>query len=162
MPISASSSRVRVGPVPGGQGLFTAVAVPAGGTVLVLDGVIRPKPDRYSIQVDVASHLHPRPEALAEGEASPAPWWFLNHCCRPTVRIEGLRVVAVHDLAAGEQLRFDYDTTEWSLAEPFRCGCGHCGGRTVGGYARLGDEERARIDAIVAPHLRRLAGHGHA
>ena len=127
-----------------------------------LDGVLRPAADRYSIQVDVASHLHPHPGQLARDEAADLPWWFLNHSCRPSVRIDGLRVVAVRDLVAGEQLSFDYDATEWSMASPFRCGCGHCDGRMIRGYAHLDEEERSRRAAYVAPHLRRLAGHGHA
>jgi len=162
MPASASSSRVTVAPAPGGRGLFTVTPVAAGATVFELDGVLRSAPDRYSVQVDVAAHLHPHPGALARGESADLPWWFLNHSCRPTVWIDGRRVVAIRDLAAGEQLGFDYDATEWSLDEPFRCGCGHCDGRMVRGYAHLDADGRARIDAIVAPHLLRLAGHGHA
>ena len=162
MPVSASKSCLSVGSAPGGRGLFTTVPVAAGATVLELDGVLRPAPDRHSIQVDVASHLHPRPEALERGEAADLPWWFLNHSCRPTVRIDGLRVVALRDLAAGEQLSFDYDATEWSLASPFRCGCGQCDGRTVRGYAHLDEDDRAVRAGRVAAHLLRLARHGHA
>ncbi len=162
MPLSASSSRVTVGPAPGGRGLFTATPVAAGALLFELDGVLRGGPDRYSIQVDVASHLHPRPEQFARGEAADVPWWFLNHSCRPTVWIDGLRVIAVRDLAAGEQLSFDYDSTEWSLDAPFRCGCGECDGRTVRGYAHLDADGRAVRAGRVAAHLRRLAGHGNA
>lgn len=162
MPPSASKSCVSVGSAPGGRGLFTAVPVASGATVIELDGVLRSTPDRYSIQVDVGSHLHPLPEQLARGESADFPWWFLNHSCLPTVRIHGLRVVAIRDLAAGEQLSFDYDATEWSLDAPFRCGCGQCGGRLVRGYAHLDAEGRASRAGRVAAHLLRLAGHGHA
>lgn len=162
MSLSASHAQVEVRPVPGGRGLFTTVPVRAGETVLELDGVVKPVPDRFSIQVGVASHLHPSPEAPAEREAAAVPWWFLNHSCEPAVRIEGCRAVALRDLGAGEQLTFDYDSTEWSIAEPFRCGCGRCDGRLVRGYAHLDAGERARRAACVAPHLLRLAGHGHA
>lgn len=162
MPSPASSSRVTVGPAPGGLGLFAAMPVAAGSTVFAIDGVLQPAPDRYSVQVDVASHLHPFPEQLARGEAADLPWWFLNHSCRPTVRIEGLGVIAIRDLAAGEQLTFDYDATEWSLDAPFRCGCGQCGGRLVRGYAHLDAEGRAIRADRAAAHLLRLAGHGHA
>lgn len=162
MPAAASRSRVTVAPAPGGLGLFAVTPLDAGATVFELDGVLRSGPDRHSIQVDVATHLHPRPDAFARGESADLPWWFLNHACRPTVRIDGLRVVALRDIAAGEQLSFDYDATEWSLDAPFRCGCGQCGGRLVRGYAHLDAEGRASRAGHAAPHLLRLAGHGHS
>ena len=159
---SIFSAAVAVGPVSGGRGLFTTAAVRAGETVLEIDGVIRAQPDRFSIQVGERRHVHPAPEELARGESAEVPWWFLNHACRPSVRIDGRRAVAVRDLEAGEHLTFDYDTTEWSIATPFRCGCGGCGGRMVRGFAHLDAVERARHADAVAPHLLRLAGHGHA
>jgi hypothetical protein len=162
MRASLSLNKVEVGPVPGGRGLFTRRAVRADATVLVLEGTIRDAPDRFSVQVDVGRHLHPLPDELARGEAADVPWWFLNHSCEPSVRIVGTRVVALRDLEAGDHLTFDYDATEWSIASPFRCGCGRCDGRIVRGYAHLDAEERARRSATVAPHLLRLAGHGHA
>jgi len=161
MPASTRHA-VAVRPAPGGKGLFTTAAFRAGETVLELDGELRTEADRHSIQVDVERHLHPHPAALAEGESAPVPWWFLNHSCTPTVRIDGRRVVAVRDLAAGEPLVFDYDATEWSLASPFRCGCGACGGRLVRGYGHLDPDERERRGAYAAEHLRRRAADGHA
>jgi hypothetical protein len=162
MRASLSSTAVAVGPVSGGRGLFTTAAVRAGETVFEIEGEVRTAPDRFSIQVGEDRHLHPAPEELARGESAEAPWWFLNHACRPSVRIDGRRVVACRGLDPGDHLTFDYDTTEWSIASPFRCGCGGCGGRMVRGYAHLDAVERARHADAVAPHLLRLAGHGHA
>ena len=158
----SSVSVAMVGPVPGGRGLFAVRPVLARGVVLELEGELRREPDRYSIQVDTDLHLHPRPEALAAGESAAVPWWFLNHSCDPTVRIDGNRVVAIRDLDAGDPLVFDYDATEWSLASPFRCGCGSCGGRMVRGYGHLDAEARDRRGTNAAAHLRRRAAHGNA
>jgi hypothetical protein len=162
MRASLSSAAVAVGPVPGGRGLFSTQAVRAGEMVLEMDGVVRPEPDRFSIQVDVASHLFPSPDELARGESVGVPWWFLNHACRPTVRIDGTRAIALRDLAAGDRLTFDDGTTEWSIAGPHPRSCGSCDGRLVRGYAHLDASERECRAGRSAPHLLRLGGHGHA
>ena len=54
---------------------------------------------------------------------------LLNHHCNPNAEIweiadieEGL-VVAKCDIAAGEEITFDYETTESILAAPFKCDC---------------------------------------
>ena len=53
---------------------------------------------------------------------------FINHSCRPTTEFVhdqyGMRFVAVADLVPGDQVTFDYATTESEISQPFQCGCG--------------------------------------
>jgi hypothetical protein len=84
-------------------------------------------------------------------------WRFINHSCEPSTALRGSTLVALRDLAPGTEITFDYNTTEWELADPFPCHCGgvHCVG-TVRGYRHLDDAARTRILPWVAEHLRVL------
>lgn len=142
-----------------GAALFATCRIPAGTRVLAIEGRLQSHPTRYSIQLDVATHIE------ADGQLPEAemrrrhPWRFLNHSCDPNARVQGTTLVAVRAIGEGEQITFDYTTTEASMAEPFDCMCGAegCLG-TVRGFAHLDeDARRARADRL-APHLRAQAG----
>ncbi|MEY5032012.1 MAG: Phosphoribosylformylglycinamidine synthase [Planctomycetota bacterium] len=96
--------------------------------------------------------------ALADDEMRRRhPWRFLNHSCDPSAAVQSRSLIALRPIAAGEQITFDYTTTEGSMAEPFTCLCGASGCvGTVRGFAHLSAaEQRARRDRL-APHLRAL------
>lgn len=86
-------------------------------------------------------------------------WAFLNHSCRPNVHADLPRrvMVAARPIDAGEELTFDYNTTEWELAQPFRCRCGatHCYGM-VQGFKHLPEPQQHVLLPHVAPHISRL------
>lgn len=149
--------RVEVREEAGYAGVFATAPFKEGAVIMELTGVPRTEADRYSIQVDVGTHLAPSDTPEADGEGA---WRFMNHACDPNVRVdvEARRLVARRAIGAGEELTFNYNTTEWEMAEPFDCGCGAavCEGE-VGGYARLSDAHRQRLEPDVAPHLRELA-----
>jgi uncharacterized protein len=62
---------------------------------------------------------------------------FINHSCAPNCRTEVIRgrvwIVARRDIAAGEELTYDYGFSlkEWRL-HPCRCGAARCAGFIVG------------------------------
>jgi hypothetical protein len=66
---------------------------------------------------------------------------FINHSCAPNCRAESLRgriwIVARRDIAAGEELTFDYGYAlkDWAL-HPCRCGAKRCAGYIVGASQR--------------------------
>ncbi|MEY4182579.1 MAG: hypothetical protein RLZZ217_1205 [Planctomycetota bacterium] len=141
-----------------GIGLWCDEPVACGCTIIGFDGEVRQSPGRYSIQVGQLEHLHPDDGAVAAGDRSRFAWRFLNHSCAPNCRVDGRRLVACRDLAAGEQLSFDYNATEWSLAEPFRCACGACGGEPIRGFAHLDAASRERRRPWLARHLMERLG----
>ena len=49
---------------------------------------------------------------------------YINHSCNPSCRIDGISVVAMRNIKAGEEITFDY-ASEGELASPFTCNC--CG-----------------------------------
>lgn len=146
--------RVAVRDVRSGRGLVALEAASAGAVILELDGEILPTASRHSVQVGMREHLHPSRDAVAADSVDRCSWRFLNHSCDPNCWLDGLVLRARRDIAPGEQLTFDYNCTEWSMASPFRCGCGACDGATVQGYAHLDADGRTRRAAHLAPHLR--------
>ena len=90
-----------------------------------------------------------------------SPWGALNHGCDPNVAIDVSRrvIVARRAIAAGDQLRFDYNTTEWELAESFVCNCGvpACVGVAMG-FAHLSSTRQQILLRDAAPHIRALHG----
>jgi hypothetical protein len=105
------------------------------------DFVLR-HPNTHSVQVSSEEHLD-------FANALPAAA-LTHHECEPNgdliVTADAVEFVARRDIATGEFLSFDYNTTEYFMATPFECKCGSevCLG-TVGGFKLLSPEHRAKI-----------------
>ncbi|MFO0828537.1 MAG: SET domain-containing protein [Phycisphaerales bacterium] len=125
-------SRFDVVRIDGAAHLVATAPIGAGVAILELVGVVRPTPDRYSVQLDDGAHLHPPDEFDADDDRY--FWRFLNHSCAPNAAFAGRTLVALRRIQAGDEITFDYNTTEADMATPFRCRCGHCFGRMIRGY----------------------------
>jgi hypothetical protein len=111
---------VRVGKVAGkGRGVFAVRRFTPGETVVSgraiseVDG-----PTRMSVALAWDRHVE-----------MDDPATLLNHDCEPNlgVRENALSAydfLALREIAAGEELTFDYAMTEYELAEPLSCLCG--------------------------------------
>ena len=142
-----------------GQGLFANATLRPGDAILELRGTVVPAPSRWSIQIARDRHIEPR--VREDGTVDPdAEWRFLNHSCRPSTVIDtvDLTVRAATPLEPGDELTFDYLTTELLMAEPFACACGAegCYG-VVSGFVDLPPERRAELLSRAAPHVREAA-----
>ncbi len=141
----------------GVAGLYATRAWKAGETICALDGIAQAYPTHYSIQVAPTEHLVPPLRAVADGDIEDYyRWCFINHSCAPNVYIDTATrtVVALADLAPGDELRYDYETTEWNMVEPFACDCGALSCRHhVRGFKHLTDTQRRGLSGPVAPHL---------
>lgn len=102
----------------GKLGLFASRQIDSGYIILVLDGNYFPEPTRTSIQIGDRHMEH------YEGG-------FMNHHCDPSAKIVRLHahgiieplVLASRKINQGEQVTFDYETTEEKLNNPFKCDC---------------------------------------
>lgn len=129
-----------------------------GTTILSIDGEEVPLPSRHSVQIGRGIHILPHmPGSLR----SPCVWQFMNHSCEPNVVVdtESRRFVARRSIKSGEELTFNYNTTEWDMAEPFDCNCSSvsCVG-TVRGFRYLPPVLQAELAGECAPHIRNLIG----
>lgn len=141
--------------------LAARVAIPAGTRILRLEGDLHPEPSRYSVQVDPHQHLEPPRDLGLEAVLDHYRWRCLNHSCRPNAFIRGRDLVALRRIPAFHEITFDYDATEYDMAEPFPCRCGapRCRG-LIRGYRHLDAAQRRRLRPILADHLRRPADPG--
>jgi D-alanine-D-alanine ligase len=76
---------------------------------------------------------------------NPVNWAPQNHSCEPNTQYEGLNVVAIRDIPAGEELTLDYATFLDETTEPFVCQCGSENCREyIVGTRSLGEFSTAR------------------
>lgn len=146
---------VRIESSNGFAGVFAAKTYMRGDQLLPLCGRASTTASRYSIQTGVDRHIEPA--SSTNGAAiAPAPWKYLNHSCDPNLEID-LEVecfIARRGIAAGEELSFNYLTTEWEMASPFDCICGSssCYGR-IRGFKHLSPDDQERLLPAAAPHI---------
>ncbi len=129
--------------------------IAAGVHVLSITGREISVPTQYSVQVGASLHLD---QACARDERDLVRryfWRYLNHHCAPTTVIRDRDVIALRDIAQGDGVTFDYNTTEYDMAEPFQCHCGSA--RCVGlvrGARYLTPARRAQVARWLPDYLR--------
>lgn len=75
---------------------------------------------------------------------------------------KSVKVVVTKDVASGDDLCFNYNSTEWTMSCPFECSCHTClsegKNRLVRGFAYLSVEEQDELmTGYVSPYIRNLA-----
>ena len=102
----------------GMKGLFAKRLIEKGKIILALKGEIFFTPSKTSIQIG---------QTHVEDEKG----GYMNHHCVPSAEIRVVPnekslsgiVTAVRDIKKGEEITFDYETTEKELLCPFKCDC---------------------------------------
>ena len=100
-----------------------------------------------SVQID--EHLY------MAGAPEPEPADFINHSCDPNCVVSGtVMLVACRDIAVGEELGYDYATTDGSDYDEFECLCGSlaCRGK-VSGHDWMLPELQLRYRGSFSPYL---------
>jgi hypothetical protein len=81
----------------------------------------------------------------------------INHSCEPNCGMRNATtIVAMRDIAAGEELTFDYAMSDASAYDEFDCNCGTslCRGRVCADDWRL-DTLRHRYKGFFSPYIQR-------
>ena len=137
---------------------FTVIAtetIERGEIIFPLAGNIVKQPSKYSIQINSAEHLLPYSN---NPEDSSSIWRFMNHSCDPNTSfdIEKMVLVAIKNINPNEEVRFNYNTTEYEMASPFLCKCGskNCY-KEIKGFNYLSDIEKKDIKYLAA-HLKKM------
>jgi hypothetical protein len=144
-----------------GWGSYVTEPISAGETVAgfggwVVDGaqLATMTLDRQHRSIQVDADLY-----LVSGD-TPEPGDMLNHSCEPNCGLSGSQLlVAVRDIAPGEELTFDYAMCDASDYDEFRCLCGAptCRG-VVSGTDWRDPELQSRYAGWFSPYLvRRIA-----
>jgi hypothetical protein len=125
-----------------------ALLIVFGGDVLSRSQVEALPADhrRLVLQVDEDCYLF-------SSEEGPADW--INHSCEPNAGLRGqISLVALREIAAGEEITFDYAMSDGSDYDEFDCECGapSCRGRVTGNdWMQLDLVERYR--GLRSPYL---------
>jgi hypothetical protein len=96
--------------VPGAKGLFTTKSHENESIVYVLSGTIFDHPTRESIHIGENKHIYDEYGI------------FINHSFKPNVRVDGYNLVALRNINAGEEIVFNYNSTEINMSNPFYIG----------------------------------------
>lgn len=94
---------------PDARGVFATVDISAGEVVHALQGPVSDTPTRHSIRVGERRHVI---DVLGQ---------FVNHSFSPSVVVRDSQLIALRDLVSGDEITFDYNTTESPMACPFEC-----------------------------------------
>lgn len=118
-----------------GRGIYTTRPLKAGEVVAVWGGEIMTRSElallpksRQIHALQVEDDFYLVPQYREEAEVAD----LFNHCCDPNIGIQGQLVLAtMRDIDAGEELSFDYATTDASDYDEFPCNCGAVNCRKV-------------------------------
>jgi uncharacterized protein len=108
----------------GGHGVFALKPVYAGEILVVWGGEIYTAEQLDDLSEQAVSLGLQLEEGLyiIPQYTGPADW--VNHSCEPNAGIRGqVTVIAMRDIAPGEEVTFDYAMTDASDYDEFRCEC---------------------------------------
>ncbi|CAH1250172.1 Hypp8799 [Branchiostoma lanceolatum] len=131
-----------------GKCVVANTEIKAGTHLFTLYGDKLREPTPYTIQVASRAHIHPEGKLI-----------FVNHSCSPNTRFQytpSWDLYAVRDILPGEELTFDYTTTEWQMAQPFQCNC--CSTKCihkVQGFYFLNSEQKSEREGVISPVIRK-------
>lgn len=158
--ISYLAPEIEARPIPqkGGMGIFAREPIPAGTLMCLFGGdvltyaqfqTLNDLERRYSIQIGDDQFMVSRLPA--------GPGDFVNHNCDPNAGIQGqIGLVAMRDIAAGEEICFDYAMSDSLPYDEFTCGCGTstCRGKVTGNDWQL-PELQQRYAGFFSLYLQR-------
>ncbi|MFW9995217.1 MAG: SET domain-containing protein [Candidatus Odinarchaeota archaeon] len=136
-------------PTKGDHGVYARENVKEGELLLVWGGKVVTEKQLGELALEAQQHSVQIEEGLylaSSEQLEPAD--MVNHSCDPNAWIRGqIVLVARRDIKAGEEVCFDYATTDGSPYDEFDCTCGAtgCRGRVTGNDWQLPElQERYR------------------
>jgi hypothetical protein len=119
------------------KGTFCLIArtpIEQGLPIFLIEGVEMYRPSFASVQVASNVHIDMAPDVDLTDQMDLYPWRFMNHSCDANCYIRDRCVIALRAIEPGEELTFDYNSTEYEMAQPFDCTCGSpkCAGQISG------------------------------
>jgi hypothetical protein len=141
-----------------GQGLFLREPVRAGQIVVIFGGFATPTHQFLELPLDRQHHaIQVADDVYLVGEDQRSLGDYVNHSCDPTTHLVGeITLAAARDLAADEQLTYDYATSDSTPYDEFECECGspRCRGKVTGeDWMDPAFQERYR--GFFSPYLQR-------
>jgi hypothetical protein len=149
---------VPFGTPPHGFGSRAISVIPAGTSVATFGGTAMSRVDFSQYEADRRSRsLQVDTNVIFLGPPSREPGDSINHSCEPNCGMRNATaIVAMRDIAIGEELTFDYAMSDASDYNEFNCNCGTslCRGRIRADDWRL-DTLRHRYKGFFSPYIQR-------
>lgn len=108
-----------------GRGMFAAQPIAKGEIVTIWGGDVVPT----AIFKELPEHQKRQSAQVADGfylvSSKPGPGDFINHSCDANAGLQGqIVIVALREIAAGEEVCIDYAMCDSTPGEDFTCSCG--------------------------------------
>lgn len=147
---------VRAAPEKGGNAVYARKPIKKdevlavwGGQVVTLEQVLALPREEQGHTIQIYDELYLAPMGMEE------PADYINHSCNPNAGVCGqISLVAMRDIAANEEITFDYAMADSSSFDEFECACGTntCRGRVTGNDWKRPDLW-ARYDGYFSTYL---------
>ena len=115
-------------------------------------------PTQFSVQIGINRHID-LSQPLHVLDCTEFYWRYLNHSCEPNCycNIEDMTFRARRKIKTGDQITFDYLTTEYDMAVPFECNCKseNCI-KWIKGFKYLNEEQKVKLLPFAAKHIHLL------
>jgi hypothetical protein len=132
--------------------------IPAGTSVATFGGTALTRMDFAKFEAERRSRsLQVNTDLLFLGPPSREPGDSINHSCEPNCGMRNATtIVAMRDIAVGEELTFDYAMSDTSDYDEFDCNCGTtmCRGRVQADDWQL-ENLRHRYRGFFSPYIQR-------
>jgi hypothetical protein len=121
---TAPNSKIEMKLCNGYKGLYAKKNMIAGSVIFLLKGRISGRGNKYSVQLSRDKHLD-FPLIRKPNDHLDYAWQYVNHSCEPNgyVNAAEYSFCALRNIREGEEITFNYLTTEYELASPFLCEC---------------------------------------
>ena len=143
---------------PHGFGSRAISVIPAGTSVATFGGTALTRADFAPFEAERRSRsLQVNTNLIFLGPPSREPGDSINHSCEPNCGMRNATtIVAMRDIAVGEELTFDYAMSDASDYDEFECNCGTslCRGKVRADDWQL-DTLRHRYKGFFSPYIQR-------
>ena len=102
-----------------GDGLFSNTTCKKDNIIYTLTGPIKDIPDKYTIEIELNRHI------------TDLYGIYMNHSFTPSVYIKENNVVALIDIYPGDEICFNYNDSETTMACPFETPDGMVSGKNI-------------------------------
>ena len=154
---------VEVRLTPSGRGVFAVEPIEEGETVAIYGGAAIPGEILRSLSSDQQQRaLQVADDVYLFTERDAGVGHLVNHSCEPTCRMAGeITLVAARRIEAGEEITYDYATTDSTPYDEFECVCGtpSCRGK-ITGEDWMDPELQRRYRGWFSPYLQRRIDRG--
>jgi hypothetical protein len=149
---------------PKGFGSFAVRPIPMGTIIATFGGTVMKRANFETHPLEQRSRsIQIEGDQFMLGPVSRESGDSINHSCSPNCQMRNAtQLITMHDIAVGEELTYDYATSDASDYDEFDCACGsaNCRVRITGNDWNL-PELQTRYRKMFSPYVQRKINASH-